>query len=71
MTSIKDSYAVAYDPTTLKIRGRLDGIGQLFPGDGMLTLEADTPEELNEFIAVKGLYQVGEDLSATVETAES
>jgi len=50
--------AVAYDPVTLEIKGRIDGQGGLFPGAGTLTKEADTAEEIDAFIASEGLREL-------------
>ena len=57
MNSITNKYAIAYSPETLEIKGRLDGAGELFPGDGTLTFEADTAAEIDAFIASEGLVE--------------
>ena len=57
MNSIINKHAIAYAPETLEIKGRIDGAGELFPGDGTITFEADTSAEINAFIAENGLVE--------------
>ena len=57
MKTTLNKYAVAYDPVALEIRGRLDGQGELCPGEGTQLAEFGTQEELEAFIAENGLQE--------------